>query len=130
MGMKKITRLFAAWIACIAILFGAMAPSISHAMSAGPGTTWTEICSISGTKFVKATSATDDVSDHTQPDFGHAEHCPFCGTHAGSFALLPTAGFSIPLIESQKTHPFLFFQSPHPLAIWTAAQSRAPPSFS
>lgn len=132
MGLKKITRYFAAWIACIAMLFATLAPSIAQGMSGGPGDTWVEICSISGLKFVKVTTDAQVgvVSHHSKFDLGHVEHCPLCGTHAGSFALPPTAGFSIPLIETQETHPFLFFQSPHPLAIWTVAQSRAPPSHS
>lgn len=128
MGMKRVTRRFAAWIACIAMLFAALAPSISQAMSAVPAGAWTEICSVSGTKFVKVTSDQGEVSHHGKSDLGHVEHCPLCATHAGSFALPPTAGFSIPLINTQETHPFLFLQSPHPLAIWTVAQSRAPPS--
>jgi hypothetical protein len=127
MGMTNITRRFAAWIACIAMLFAALAPSMSQAMSALPGDTWTEICSTSGSKFVKVTSGTDDASHPAKHKAVHVEHCPLCATHAGSFALPPSAGFTIPLIETQETHPLLFFQAPHPLAIWTAAQSRAPP---
>lgn len=125
--MKRITRRVAAWIACIAMLFAALAPSVSQAMSAVPGDSWTEICSVSGTKFVKVTADKAEVSHHSKSDLHHVEHCPLCVTHAGSFALPPTAGFSIPLIETQETHPSLFFQSPQPLPIWTSAQSRAPP---
>lgn len=120
------TRLSAAWIACLAMLFAALAPSVSQAMSAAPGNTWTEICSIGGSKFVKVASDAGDLSHHTKSNGRHVEHCPLCATDTGSLALTPSAGFSIPL-ETQETHPFLFFQSPRPLAIWTVAQSRAPP---
>jgi hypothetical protein len=128
MGMKKITRRFAAWIACFAILFAALAPSISHAVSASRGQSWTEICSVAGTKFVKMSDDQGGTSDPVSKKSLHLEHCPFCAMHAGSFALLSRVGFAIPLIETQDTHPSLFFQSPHPLPIWTAAQSRAPPA--
>lgn len=129
MGMKRITRRFAAWIACFAILFAALAPSISHAVSVSRGDTWAEICSsVGGTKFVKVSVGQDAIADPATQDVVHLEHCPFCATHAGSFALPPNAGFVIPLIETQDTHPFLFLQSPHPLAIWSVAQSRAPPA--
>ncbi|WP_332877444.1 DUF2946 domain-containing protein [Massilia sp. S19_KUP03_FR1] len=127
MGLTNITRRFAAWIACIAMLFAALAPSISHAMSTLPGDPSTEICSTSGSKFVKVTASSDDVSYPGKHPLVHVEHCPLCATHAGTFPLPPSAGFIIPLIETQATHPLLFFQAPHPLAIWTAAQSRAPP---
>ena len=110
------------------MLFAALAPSISHALSVSPGETWAEICSIGGTKFVKVSIDQGAIADPATQDPIHLEHCPFCATHASSFALPPNAEFAIQLIETQDTHPFLFFQSPHPLAIWTVAQSRAPPA--
>jgi len=128
MGMKRITRRFAAWIACFAMLFAALAPSVSHALSMSRGETWSEICSVGGKKFVKVSVDQRGIADRATQDSIHLEHCPFCATHAGSFALPPNVGLTILLIETQDTHPFLFFQSPHPLAIWTVAQSRAPPA--
>jgi hypothetical protein len=123
MVMHTITRRFAAWIACFAILFAALAPSISHAMAAARGDAWTEICSTAGIKLVKA----DDPAD-AQPASSHLEHCPFCATHPSSLSLLPGSAQSMPLLQGRDTHPSLFFQSPSPLAIWTLAQSRAPPA--
>jgi hypothetical protein len=128
MGMKRITRRFAAWVACFAMLFAALAPSVSHALSMSRGEIWSEICSASGTKFVKVSVDQGGIADPATQGSIHLEHCPFCATHAESFALPPNAGFIVPLIETQDTHPFLFFQAPHPLAIWTVAQSRAPPA--
>jgi hypothetical protein len=127
MRIDRMTRCFAAWLASIAMLFAALAPSMSQAMAVASGDTWTEICSMGGTRFVKVASTTGDVSDHAPSDAGHVDHCPLCATHAGSFALPPGAGYSIPLIDTQQTHSFLFFQSPYPLAIWKRAQARAPP---
>jgi hypothetical protein len=125
MGMKKVTRRFAAWLACCAILFAALAPSVSQAMAASFGGTWAEICSVGGAKLVKVVAG-DPASD-TQ-DMPHFEHCPFCATHAGSFALLPGASVGFPLLEPETGHPLLFFQAPSPLPVWTTAQSRAPPA--
>jgi hypothetical protein len=127
MQIERMTRHFAAWIACIAMLFAALAPSMSQAMAVMPGSTWTEICGMGGTQFVKVTSAAGDVFDPTPSDVAHVDHCPLCATHADSFALPPTAGYFVPLIDTRETHPFLFFQSPQPLAIWHLAQARAPP---
>ena len=123
MVMHTIIRRFAAWIACFAILFAALAPSVSHAMAAARGDTWTEICSAAGIKLVKA-----DNPDNAEQTSKHLEHCPFCATHPSSVALLPGSAWSMPLLEGRDTHPSLFFQSPSPLAIWTLAQSRAPPA--
>jgi hypothetical protein len=127
MQMQRMTRHFAAWIACIAMLFAALAPSMSQAMAVMPGSTWTEICGMGGTRFIKVTSAAGDVSDPAPSDVAHVDHCPLCATHADSFALPPTARYFVPLIDTGETHPFLFFQSPQPLAIWHLAQARAPP---
>jgi hypothetical protein len=126
MVMKTITRRFAAWIACFAMLFAALAPSVSHAMSAARGDTWTEVCSAAGIKLVKAIDAQADTADADQAPV-HLEHCPFCATHPASVALLPGSAWSVPLIAGRDTYPPLFFQSPRRLAAWTPAQSRAPP---
>lgn len=122
MGMKFATRRLVAWIACFAMLFGALAPSIAQAMSASRGEVWTEICSVGGTRLIKIKS--DPVKQQTL----HLEHCPFCATHAGSFALPPGPSLSIPVLDTPASHPPLFYRSPRPLSIWTTAQSRAPPS--
>ena len=126
--MKKLTRRLAAWVACFAMLFAALAPSVSHALSISRGATWAEICSVGGSKFVKVSADKGELPGSATQDSTHLEHCPFCATHATSVALPPSTGFTFLLIEVQETRPFLFFQSPHPLPIWTVAQSRAPPA--
>jgi hypothetical protein len=128
MGMNTVTRRFVAWIACFAMLFAALAPSIAQAMSAARGETWAEICSVTGPKFVKTSAGQDAAADPVKQQTLHIKHCPFCATHAGSFALPPQPGFSIPLLDTPESHPLLFFRSPRPLSIWTTAQSRAPPA--
>jgi len=130
MGLDKTTRQFAAWIACFAILLASLAPSISHALAAAKstGVSWMEICSATGAKFVQ-------VADDHNPTKSSApaqkamqsEHCPFCFTHAGSFGLPPTVVSAFPVASGSPVLPSLFYQSPRPLFIWAAAQSRAPP---
>ena len=129
MVMNTITRRFAAWIACCAMLFAALAPSISHAMSAARGDAWTEICSADGVKMVKAMDGQGDpAAGDVDKSSGHLEHCPFCATHPSSVTLLPGSAWSIPIVVGHDRYPPLFFQSPSPLAAWTPAQSRAPPA--
>ncbi len=132
MGMNRITRQFSAWIACFAILVAAFAPSISHALSAakGSGAAWIEICSIDGAKLVKLGDEQNPTSPAPVEKAMHAEHCPFCFTHAESVGPLPAAEFIIPVIGGTQLHPLLYYQSPRPLFIWAAAQSRAPPAIS
>ncbi len=110
------------------MLFAALAPSVSHALSMSRGEIWSEICSVDGTRFVKVSLDQGELADPGAQDSLHLEHCPFCATHTSPTALPLNAGFVLPLIVTQHTHPRLFLQAPHPLAIWTAAQSRAPPA--
>ena len=128
--MTRSTRLFAAWIACLAILFAAFAPSISHARAAARGAGWMEICSTAGAKLVNL----DASQDLGQPaagggvDTSHLDHCPYCATHGGAPLALPGATMTLPAFAARHVRPFLFYHAPRPLPIWTAAQPRAPPS--
>ncbi|HEX7647463.1 MAG TPA: DUF2946 domain-containing protein [Noviherbaspirillum sp.] len=112
----------------MAILFAALAPSISHALaSAGKlSPIWAEICSAEGTKVYKS----DDAGGAAQEKNSSAafEHCPYCTLHAGFVGLPPTAGFTLPVFSASFPHPSLFYQAPRPLFIWAAAQSCAPPA--
>lgn len=56
------TRQIAVWIACFAMLFASLAPSISHAFSVKRDVPYAEIYSVSNTKFVN--SATQDAPAH------------------------------------------------------------------
>ncbi len=105
------------------MLFGALAPSLAQAMSASRGEVWAEVCGVAGPKLIK--TGADPVKQQT----AHLEHCPFCDTHGASLALLPpAASLSVAMLAAPAGHPFLFYQSPRPLSIWTTAQSRAPPA--
>ncbi|RJG08469.1 DUF2946 domain-containing protein [Massilia cavernae] len=128
--MTRLTRRFATWLAFFAIVFAALAPSVSHAFAAAQGGTWTEICTTSGSKFVKVSDDVqlDIVADSVSKQTLHLEHCPFCATGDGSFALLPGTAFTMPMPAQPDIRPFLFYQAPSPLAIWSTAQSRAPPA--
>jgi hypothetical protein len=122
------TRRITTWLAAMAILFAALAPSISHALaSAGKlSPTWMEICSAEGSKAFKG----DDAGGATQKKNSSVgfEHCPYCTVHGGSVGLPPTAGFTLPAFSGSFPLPSLFYQAPRPLFIWAAAQSRAPPA--
>lgn len=63
-----------AWLVLCAVLFGAIAPAISHQLAAAAGSTWTEICTATGTQRV----ALDSGSPQTPKPLLAAEHCPFC----------------------------------------------------
>jgi Protein of unknown function (DUF2946) len=132
MGFRRLTRCLSAWMACFAILMACLAPSISHAVDAARNSTsfWAEECSVHG----EAHNAADhhehqDAPSH-HPTSSHFEHCPFCLTHAASFALLQTASCTLHEVGGFSLFPVLFYQAPRLLFVWVPAQSRAPPAYS
>jgi hypothetical protein len=115
------------WIAALAILFSALAPTISHAMAAAaPLDEAVQVCTMEGMKtIVVANGPAGKFDPHRFEHF--LEHCPYCAVHAGP-ALLPEPAqpaFAAPLAGA--FHPPLFYQSAAPLFAWTAASPRGPP---
>lgn len=119
------------WIAFVAILFGPLAPSVSHAIAANNTQTasWLEICSADGMRFIQIDGQLADPSAPSEHGL-HMEDCPFCLNHAGAHGLPPSNNYTMPVADRADIQPSLFYQSPHPLFIWSAAQSRAPPPLS
>jgi hypothetical protein len=124
MNMTLATRRLVAWIATFAVLMLTLAPAISNAMadSASPG--WMDVCSSVGIAVTK-------ISNQDQPGKPslHFEHCPYCFTHAGTFAMPATPVFSLPVVKANFPFPQLYYQSSQPLFAWSSAQPRAPPLF-
>lgn len=111
----------------LAVLFSALAPSLSHAFaaersSAGLG----EICSSYGAAPAAqaAGPAQKPATDALQL---HLKHCPYCGTHGASVALLPPALLTFAVLGGHDLFPPLYYRAPAALFSWSAAQPRAPP---
>lgn len=122
--MQSIRRLFrpATWLALVAMLGLALAPTLSHALAAsGPGNPWAEICSVAGGKAVAA-QAPGALADAGT----HLGHCPLCG-QVGDVPALPGTEYVPPRVDAAEQRPALFLRAPHTLFAWTAAQPRAPP---
>ena len=120
-------RRFIAWFACLAILLNTLAPAISHAMASAKGeqAPWAQICSTSGARFIPLDLGNDAPSQDRQPMA--MDHCAYCLTHAGSFAIFVDA--PLPLLTGDVAHdyPPRFYQSPRRLHVWATASPRAPP---
>ncbi|MET0351555.1 MAG: DUF2946 domain-containing protein [Rhizobacter sp.] len=128
MRLGRSTRRLVSWIACLAILVGALAPALSHALQSPDGSTWVEVCSALGARLVQVDAA-DDTSSPA-PAGPLLEHCPYCSLHASDLAL-PPAALPIPVfLTARAGPPERFFSSPRTLFAWAAAQPRAPPTVS
>lgn len=121
MFLSTIKLRLTTWIAILAILGGALAPSILMAKTKDHGNQIVmELCSTVDVKQV----ITIDL------DQGQAkskmEHCPFCLVHA-PFVPVTQSNLSFKKPEISQFFPQLFYQSPKLLFAWIKLPSQAPP---
>jgi hypothetical protein len=115
-------------MALLAILFSVLVPSISHALTSGTGSPGlAEICTVDGVRLVPV-AGTDPAPDNGGFAAHGLQHCPYCATDAGSFALLPPSAVGFAILGGHDEYPSLFSDAPYPLFCWNAANARAPPS--
>jgi hypothetical protein len=112
------------WIACLAILFSALAPSISAARAAANASApWAEVCS--------AKTGVDNGGRQHPGMPGHANgHCPFCSLHAPALPL-PEVEATTPLRIALRVRVSPPSTAPRPRdEPRRPAQPGAPPSMS
>ncbi|MYM96090.1 DUF2946 domain-containing protein [Rugamonas sp. FT81W] len=110
------------WIALLAILFGALAPTVSRSIAANLRYDTVEVCTASGYKALKI------PKDGTAPSSKVSiDHCAFCANHAGTHALPGISSVSTPLVAGRDFYPSLFYSAPRLMHAWSAANPRAPP---
>ena len=130
--MRKWTnrRQWCVWIACWAILFNTLVPTLSYAFSAANGNSvLQEICSASGAKYASV-GAADAIKMPGGASLHHLDHCPYCLSD-GSAPALPTTLPAAPAVaETGAYYPPLFYTAPAPLFSWSASKPRGPPSLS
>ncbi|WP_254926637.1 DUF2946 domain-containing protein [Janthinobacterium sp. PC23-8] len=120
------------WLAILAVLFAAIAPSISHALAAPavsvPSSLLMQICTVDG--MVDVGVDVGEKKPGVDPVVHAFEHCPYCSTHAGSFALLPGLSPNFAVSGGHDSYPPLYYRAPAPLFLWSSGNPRAPPVLS
>lgn len=120
-------RRLVCWIAVCAILFGALAPTLTHTLArlAHRNDAETLVCTATG-----LITVADAAPDRHDPGKGaRTEHCPYCNIHAASFGLPPPTGLAFVVLGGRDpVLPERFYRAPAPLFAWAAAQPRAPPA--
>ena len=123
-------------IAILALLFNALAPSVSWALasvSRSPSE-WTEVCSGSGSRWIKLDDRGRLLAETSQrpvdaPASVHGGACSYCLVHAGSFGLPPGAiSITLPSALLGEDRALTEAESA-PLArqAWATPAVRAPP---
>jgi hypothetical protein len=129
MLLSRLYRRFTAWVALLALVLGALAPTVTQAVvMGGDRADWLQVCSVSGMVWVQA--QTGEVSDQ-QPEGGApmsdaTQHCAWCTLHGGA-AGLPAAQLQPELPARPTDLPSAFYFAPLVATVWAPAQSRAPP---
>jgi hypothetical protein len=112
------------WIALLAILFNALAPTVSHALAWSSSAPYSaDICSAS------SPPADGDLGQKAPAQLPHAmKHCLMCAIHGGADGL-PPASSTLLIGESKPIPPTVL---PYPAydmpQLWGHTEPRAPPS--
>ena len=112
-------RTLTLWIAMLAVLFSALAPTVSHALAASTTAALSDMCSVGEPTKKAPTSVMHGM-----------EHCAYCALHGGMPALPPSASAGFAVIGGHDFYPPLFYRAPQALHTWRAAKPRGPPAFS
>lgn len=119
----------ALWLALLAMCFGVLAPTVSHALAASGSSRWVEVCTAQGMRWVAvADTAAPGPADASGGPAAHLEHCPAC--HAAGTGLAPPPAPVVwsPLPALREGLPRRFEQAPRTAHAWQPVQARAPPA--
>ncbi len=121
-------RPLAVWLAVLLALFGALAPTLSHALalnrSAASG--WSEICTSSGPRWVADLNSTD--SPDGQESAPAIDHCPFCLLATDRVAPPPHALLHLFAVLGEHPEPTVRQAFFFPLQFALTPPPRAPPA--
>ncbi|MBB5369964.1 MULTISPECIES: DUF2946 domain-containing protein [unclassified Janthinobacterium] len=130
MFVSKSKAVVVLWIACLAILMAALAPTLSRALTVARGDTVPsmEICSVAGGLTMVPLKFNGQAPDGPQKTTMSMGDCPCCSMHVATLNVTPMtlAPASGALITGLL--PVLFYQSITPLFAWTPVQPRGPPA--
>ncbi|MBL8347401.1 MAG: DUF2946 domain-containing protein [Rubrivivax sp.] len=125
MGSLRLRLRPATWLALIAVLALALAPTVSRALAFAHGeAAWAEVCTPLGLKLQAVADAGEEAP---AAHLGQLEHCGFCGLSTGAAPLPVTASADLPSATAAEALPALFLQAPRTLFAWLSALPRAPP---
>jgi hypothetical protein len=127
MLFTRSTHQLTAWLAMFAMLWSAIAPTLAQAAVASSGSpAWVEVCSTSGVVWVRVDNAADASTTESAPMAKAASGCAWCLLQ-GSADVPPTHATTALVTQAPGALPGGMFASIVPAAVWSAAQSRAPP---
>ena len=125
MRRRGAMRDFSLWLAIVAMLAGALAPTVSYAL-ARDAAGWSPVCTSLGSAWIR-TDQSGPVKRVPEPVPSHTfEHCPYCSLHAANLGMPPSAPVLAALPLTYAPHWRYVALAPT-LRIWSDALSRGPP---
>jgi hypothetical protein len=131
MPLHRAARRVTAWIAGLAILLGALAPAVTHALQAGGRDGWVEVCTAQGPRWVRAGGDGDGTLHDTEPPapatgIAH-EHCAFCWLTTSQPVLPGAPPAALPDAAAPRVGGMPIAHLVRAANAWRPAQPRAPP---
>jgi len=109
------------------MLWGALVPTLAQAaVSASSRQGWVEVCSASGVLWVRVDGGAASPTGEPGSMADGSAHCPWCPMQ-GAAGLPPETALAT-AVGAQGSVPTTAFTSARPAAVWSPAQSRAPPA--
>lgn len=128
MPFTRVHRRFTAWLAMLALVLAALAPTLAQAVVAGSDRSdWVQICSATGMVWVQADQAAGDMESAPLADMGM--QCPWCSLHSPATGLPPALGSGVAAAAPASLPQAVTAAAP-PVGVWIAAPARAPPFIS
>lgn len=130
--MNASRKRLTSWIAMFAILLGALAPAISHAMvryASAQGAGWDVICTAFGMVPVALDVDARALDDAGKMPIGmeSMQACAYCSVHAGSHGLMPPDAVQALRIRADVVLFAADIHAPPWRPDYGFAESRAPP---
>lgn len=124
MTLQRWLRKCTAWIALLAVCFGALAPTLSQAAlkANGDGGHWVQVCSASGITWVRAD--TGEAAGEHPAEAGFT--CPWGVISGGAAGLPPVHALALPEAAPQPA-PLAQAQRGQQAPVSAHAPARAPP---
>lgn len=129
----RVYRRFTAALALLAMVLGALAPTVAQAVVSASGQAqWVEVCSASGMVWVNVRDSAElgaPSEAPTNPMGDMTEPCQWCTLHGGAAGVPPSAwAWAGPTQGADVPSAFLF--SATVSSVWAVAHARAPPQAS
>ncbi len=133
---RWIPQRFVAMLACAAVLLGALAPTISHAMMPDQAPAgMMKVCTSTGTKFIpvnfivaKAALTTTQGLPNIRSTKNDAKvACSYCDQYAGSYSILTETSYQFINADLTNQYIAVFYLQPRSYFHSSPPSSRAPP---